>query len=185
MKAQIKKFILIFVGIVAGLVMLAGIAWLIYDASQFRNYQDNTLHFAVRYPVGWEVHKNPQKDVAVLFRAPQETALDVFRSNINITIQLVPDEIAGIKSFSQTISEQMKSVFQGNIRVLEDKAIMFGGRKGHRLVIEAPEPDHLKAVFVWVIRKDQAYIFTFMTTTRKYPRLSFQIEQILKSFKLM
>ena len=52
------------------------------------------------------------------------------------------------------------------------------------MVFEAPRPDNLKALVVWVIRKDQAYILTFMTTIRKYPQSSPKVEEVLKSFQL-
>ncbi len=78
----------------------------------------------------------------------------------------------------------MQAVFQGNIKIIEDKAITLSNRQGHRMVFEAPQPDNLKALVAWVIRRDQAYILTFMTTIRKYPQDAPKIEQALKSFEL-
>ncbi len=184
MQAQVKKNILIFVAVIAALVMAAGTAWIVYNAAQFADYHDNSLGFSMRYPVKWQAIERPQPGVAVVFLAPKESALDVFRSNMNITTQFVPDEIASIKTFSRTITEQMQAVFRANIRIIEDKPFAFGGRQGHRMVFEAPRPDNLKALVVWVIRKDQAYILTFMTTIRKYPQSSPKVEEVLKSFQL-
>ena len=184
MDNKAKKNILIAVGIVAAMAMMAGIVLIIYKAGQFADYQNSVYQFFVRYPKNWQVIEGPQPGVAVVFLSPKETALDVFRENINITVQPVPDEIASIKTFSRTITEQMKAVFSANIKIIEDKPVTFGGRRGQRLVFEAPNPDNLKAVVVWTIRRDQAYILTFMTTIRKYPQSSFKVEEALKSFQL-
>lgn len=184
MNVQTKKNILIAVGVAAALVMAAGIALIVYHAGQFADYQNSSYKFSVSYPSKWQVIESPQPGVAVVFLSPKETALDVFRENINITIQPVPDEIASIKTFSRTITEQMKAVFSANIEIIEDKPFTFGGRTGHRLVFEAPKPDNLKAVVVWAIRRDQAYILTFLTTIRKYPQSSPKVEEALKSFRL-
>ncbi len=184
MNTRTKKNILIAVGVMAALVMAAGIVLIVYHAVQFVDYQNSSYRFSVRYPKNWQVIESPQPGVAVVFLSPKETALDVFRENINITIQPVPDEIASIKTFSRTIVEQMTAVFKTNIKIIEDKPVVFGGRTGHRLVFEAPKPDNLKAVVVWTIRRDQAYILTFMTTMRKYPQSSSKVEEALKSFQL-
>ena len=184
MNTQTKKKILTTVGVMAALIMAAGIVLIVYNAGQFADYQNSSYKFFVRYPKNWQVIESPQPGVAVVFLSPKETALDVFRENINITIQPVPDEIASIKTFSRTIIEQMTAVFKTNIKIIEDKPIAFGGRKGHRLVFEAPKPDNLKAVVAWTIRRDQAYILTFLTTIRKYPQSSSKVEEVLKSFQL-
>lgn len=184
MNTQVKKNILIAVGVMAALVMVAGAVLIVYNAGQFADYQNSSYRFFVRYPKNWQVIESPQPGVAVVFLSPKETALDVFRENINITVQSVPDEIASIKTFSRTIIEQMRAVFKTNIKIIEDKPVAFGGRTGHRLVFEAPKPDNLKAVVVWTIRRDQAYILTFMTIIRKYPKSSSKVEEVLKSFRL-
>ena len=175
---------MIAVGVMAALVMAAGIVLIVDHAVQFAGYQNSSYRFSLRYPKNWQVIESPQPGVAVVFLSPKETALDVFRENINITIQPVPDEIASIKTFSRTIVEQMTAVFKTNIKIIEDKPVTFGSRTGHRLVFEAPKPDNLKAVVVWTIRRDQAYILTFMTTMRKYPQSSSKVEEALKSFQL-
>ena len=181
---NITRVILIAIGAVALATMLGAIAWIVYNAVQFTDYQDPSYKFAVHYPSKWQVIKAPQAGVAVVFLSPKESALDVFRENINVTVQPVPDDIASIKTFSQTITEQMKAVFQSNIKILEDKPFVFSGRQGHRMVFEAHQPDRLKAMVVWTIRKGQAYILTYITTIRKYPQSSSKVEEVLKSFQL-
>ena len=184
MKTQTTKNILIAVGAAALLVMITAAGWIVYNAIQFTDYNDPAYRFFVRYPAEWQVIKSPQAGVAVVFLSPKESALDVFRENINVTVQPVPDDIASIKTFSRTITEQMKAVFQTNINILEDRPFVFGGRTGHRMVFEAPQPDRLKAMVVWVIRKDQAYILTYITTLRKYPQSSSKVEEVIRSFQL-
>ncbi len=184
MQPQTKKTILITLASIAGALLLAAAGWLLYFNSHFGSYQDAQHHFIVKYPTAWKFIKSPQPSVAVVFQSPKENALDVLQENVNITVQAVPPHLASLKSFSDKIYQQMTVVFKQNIKVVENVSLDFGGRRGQRMVFEAPNPDNLKMVVVWTIKGDQAYIFTYLGLIKTYPQYGPLVEEMVKSFKL-
>ncbi len=184
MQQNTKKIILVSIASLAGIVLLGALGWFVYFVSQFASYQDSLYHFSVKYPKEWKVIKNPQPSLAAMFISPKETAMDVFQENFNVTVQPVPEHLASLATYSETITRQMTAVFKTNIKIVEDKPFQFGGRRGHRMIFEAPKPDALKTVVAWTIKGDQAYILMFMGKMDKYKQLSPMLEEILKSFAL-
>ncbi len=183
MEPETKKTILISIWCTAAVLLVGGAVWLWIYLAEFSSYHDNQYKFTVQYPVKW---KKVEKfhGTAVTFIRPQETALDVVLPNVNITVQEVPDKIATMESFSQTITKQMAAVFKNNINILEDKDATFAGRRAHRLVIVAPNPNHLKMTFIWTMKGPFAYIFTFMAQEAQYVKLSSTVKRMINSFEL-
>ncbi|MEI7997913.1 MAG: hypothetical protein WCH62_00185 [Candidatus Omnitrophota bacterium] len=177
-----KRGLLIILWWVAAAVLVAGGIWLWFYFSQTGTYHDNQFHFSMTYPSAWEKKEGWQGTV-VTFVRPKQTAMDLFEPNVNITVQEIPAKIATLESLSQTITKQMTAVFKNNITILEDKSFSFASREGHRLIIEAPQPNSLKAVFVWTIKGSMAYIFTFMCRTDQYEEYIHVAEPMIKSFE--
>lgn len=176
-----KKTILIVIWCVAAALLVIGGAWAWYSMSQYKTYRNAEYKFIVKYPSEWKMMEHYQ-GTAVTFVKPKQTALDVFQPNVNITIQEVPAKIATLKSFSETITKQMTVVFKKSIVIKEDKDVIFGGRPGHRLVVDAPKPSNLRMMFVWTIKGPFAYLFTFMGQGKQYQDLMPTIDQMTKSF---
>ena len=150
------------------MLLLAALGWLLYFNAQFSVYQDDQYKFSIKYPKTWKVIIHPQANVAVVFLRPKDTAMDTVQENFNVTVQPVPEESLTLPAFSARIKEQMIAVFGKSIKIVEDKSFQWGWRQGHKIVIEAPKPDHLKMVNAWVLRSDQAYILTFLGDMNKY-----------------
>ncbi len=183
MKQETKKKILMSLLVLLALVFAAGVGWLIYYMSQVKEYKDSEHKFSIVYPSKWEKNER-YLGTAVAFVRPKQTALDVFSPNVNISVQDVPDEIATLKSFSETITKQMTTVFQKNITIVKDQDMDFGGRKGHILVVNAPQPQNLKSIFVWTIKGSKGYIFTFMSRIDQYKEVEPLVDRMIHSFKL-
>lgn len=165
--------------------LLGALGWFIFNQMQFAQYKDSSAKFAVKYPSAWKAIVKPQEGVAVVFQSPNETALDVFQENINISFQPVPDHLASLKTYSDTIRRQMTVVFKSNIKILEDKPIVFGQRAGHILIFETPKPESLKSVIAWTLKDGRAYIMTFMGRIDKYNKLKPLVDQSFQSFRFL
>lgn len=183
MKEAERKIILVALWGLMGGIFAAGVLWLYFYFIQFSPYHNSQFHFSLRYPSFWKKMEGFQ-GTAVTFVRPKESALELFQPNVNITVQEVPDQIATLGSFSKTITKQMTVVFKKHINILEDKDCTFADWHGHRLILEAPKPDSLKAMFVWTIKGSFAYIFTFMARTEQYKKLILTVDEMVKSFKL-
>ena len=182
MKQETKSLILkILLGALA-VVFLAAVGWFVYHLMQFKTYHDNQFKFSIKYPSSW-LMKEGHLGTAVTFVRPKQSGLDVFEPNANITVQEVPDEIATLSSFSATITKQMTAVFKTNIKIVEDKSYTFGNRQGHVLIIDAPNPQNLRAVFVWTIKGSMGYILTFISRLDQYPSLSPTLKEMIQSFE--
>ena len=184
MQQKTKKNILIVLAALAGLLLLAAGAWFLFFIAQFSIYQDVPNVFTVKYPNRWEKQINPQPGVAVIFLSPQETALDTFRENVNISIDDVPAHLATLQNFSNKIIEQMTKVFK-NVQVTESRSIDFGGRHGYRVEFTAEKPDAMKILTVWTIKGGRkAYILTYIAMGKRYQTYLPLIETMIQSFVL-
>lgn len=182
MKPETKKTLLISLWLSLAVIFLTAVGWLVYQWSLYKPYHDSQYHFSLKYPSKW-VKKERAMGTAVSFVRPKQTALDVFQPNVNITVQEVPDNIATLASFSELITKQMTAVFEKNITIVEDKDVTFGERRGHWLIIDAPQPENMKAIFVWTIKGSFAYIFTYMSKINQYKELAPSVDHMIKSFE--
>jgi hypothetical protein len=185
MQAQTKRKILITLTALAGALLCAAAGWFMYYSAQFSDYFDPEYHFSIKYPKNWIVNKHPQENVAVVFLCPKETALDTIQQNFNVTVQPVPGHLASLNDFSDKIKQQMTAVFQKNIKIVEDKSIQFGMRQGHKMVIDAPNPDSMKLVCAWTIKGGStAYILTFLGDFRRFEKYKAIVDTMISSFEL-
>jgi len=181
---SLKKKILIGIASAAGLVLLAAVGWFLYFHAQFSLYQDAQYKFSIKYPNSWKLIKHPQANVAVVFLRPKDTVMDTVQENFNVTIQPVPDTLLSLPVFSAKIKEQMAEMFGKNIQIIEDKPMRWDWRQGHKMIMQAPKPDHLIMVNAWVLRSDQAYILTFLGDMNKYTQDAPWVDEMIRSFEL-
>jgi hypothetical protein len=179
-----KKAILTTIAVAAAVLLVTALIWYLYFNSQFLAYQDNQYNFSIRYPKAWQVILHPARDVAVVFRRPKDTALDTFQDNFNVTVQGVTQADNTIGAFSSKVRQQMTAVFGKTIKIVEDRPVQFGWRQGHKMVIEAPDPDHLKMVNAWVLTGGKAYILTFIGDMNRYDDESAVINEMIRSLNL-
>jgi hypothetical protein len=184
MDASFKKTLLIVIASAAGLVLLFALVLLLFFNGQYNRYQDDQYKFSIKYPKTWKLIKHPQANVAVVFVRPKDTAMDTMQENFNVTVQQVPTSLLSLPTFSAKIKEQMTAVFGSSIQVAEDKPMQWGWRKGHRIVFQAPKPDHLVMVNAWVLKSDQAYILTFLGDMNKYAQDSPWVDEMIRSLEL-
>ena len=182
MEQNTKKIILIVIATLAGILLVAGAVWLWIYYVPYDTYENSQFKFQVKYPREWQKAEGYAGSV-VTFVRPKQTALDVVQPNFNISVQEVPAHIATLKSFSETITKQMIAIFDKNMQIVEDKDFTFGNRQGHRLIIDAPQPQNMKAIFVWTIKGSLAYIFTYMSKIDQYKELAPTVNQMVSSFE--
>ncbi len=182
MKPETKKLILMAIWGTMAVVLLAAIAWFVYYLLEFKTFESRQHHFSITYPKDW-LKQEGYAGTVVTFARRKQTALSLFEPNANVTVQEVPDQIATLSSFSAVITKQMTAVFDKNMNIIEDKDFSFGNRLGHRLIVEAPKPQQLKAVFIWVLKGSSAYIFTYMCRMDQYNELLPTMNRMVKSFE--
>jgi len=183
MDAALKKNILIGILAVLALLLLAAVGLFVYFKLQFTTYQDDQYHFSMEYPKTWQVIVHPKENVAVVFVRPKDTALDTVQENFNITVQDLPKGVYALDPFTAIIKNQMTAVFADKVH-MTDAPIKIGWRDAHELMVDAPQPDHLKMVNAWVLRSTQAFILTFLGDLNKYPQDRLTIYEMIHSLQL-
>lgn len=178
-----KKNTLIIVWSLAALVLAALLSWFGYQVMTYATHHDKQYKFSVTYPKAWKKMENFY-GAPVAFIRPKKTALDTFEVNVNISVQEVPDHLATMATFSETITQQMTAVFDKNIVVLEDKDIRFANRDGHMLKIESAKPNDAVMLFVWTMKGPFAYIFTFSAQRAQYKEEWSVVKKMMDSFEL-
>jgi hypothetical protein len=179
-----KKTVLITILALAGIILLAALGWYLYFESQFRVYHDHKYHFSIKFPQTWQVFVHPKPTVAVVFLRPKDTALDTMGESFNVVVQPVSEQDHILTVFNADVKNQMLAVFGKHITIVQDKPISWGWRQGHKMVFEAPAPDHLVMVNAWTLRIDQAYILTYLGDLNKFFRDSLVVDEMIRSFKL-
>jgi len=178
---QKKKLLIgIWSGAAALLVLAAGLVMYMLNNPTYYNSQ---FKFSLSYPAKWKKFENFQ-GAPVCFIRPKKTALDTFEANVNVSVQEVPDHIATLSSFSDTINKQMTGVFGPNILVLMDKDVRFANRPGHQMVFQGAKPADMKLLFVWTIKGSIAYIFTFAAQEKQYKDELPVVQKMIDSFQL-
>jgi hypothetical protein len=183
MNQNIKKRILIMTWSLAALILAVGTAWWWINYSQFAAFEDKQYKFTVVYPTKWKKIEHFQ-GTAVTFVRPKKTALDIFQPNVNITVQEVPEHLATLTTFSETITKQMTAVFGENIIISTDKDVRFANRPAHQMVFEAAKPNDVKLMITWTIKGSFAYIFTFVGQHAQYKEVFPAVQKMMNSFEL-
>jgi eukaryotic-like serine/threonine-protein kinase len=184
MERQTRKKILVWIAVSLGAVLVgASLAYLAY-IGQFSRYLDRSYGFFIKYPRLWERIEHPQPGGAVIFVSPKETPVDSFRESVNISVTDVPPDLTGLKEFSDKAILQMTKSFS-NIKMIESKEVMFGDRKGYKVLFSAEKPDPINVLTVWTIRRgEKAYILTYMAASRHYKTYLNLVEFMIKSFRM-
>ncbi|MBF0511076.1 MAG: hypothetical protein HQL13_01975 [Candidatus Omnitrophica bacterium] len=184
MKPSTKKFILILIASVAGILLLIGLGIFIFLNTQFNVYEDARYKFSIKYPKTWKVVVRPNSTAAVAFLRPKDTALDILQENFSVTIQSMPDTVYSLAEFSDAIKRQMTGMFEKSINIIEYHPIHWGWRSGYKMVFRAPKPDHLWMSNAWLLRQDQAYIMAFLGDLNRYKQDSLIVNEMINSFRL-
>jgi len=179
-----KKLILIIISSCAGFLLLLALGLFLYFSAGFNVYHDDQYKFSIKYPSNWRMIVHPQANVAVVFLRPKDTAMDTLQENFNVTVQPLPSDIFTLDAFSAAIKRQMSGTFGKSINIVEDKPFQWGWHEGHIMVIEAPNPDHMKMINAWVLRDGQAYILTFLGDMNKYSQDDLAVSEMIRSLQL-
>ena len=183
MEAEKKRKILFWLAFSVGCgILIMAFAYFSF-IGQFHRYRDDMYKFAIKFPRRWQYVVHPMPGGAFAAYRPYNKGEEGFRESVNISIQVLPANIATVKDLTQTVLDQMKAVFN-NLKVEQSAPILFGERRGWMVIFSCEKPDAVKIMTVWTIRDaEKAYILTYMARTENYPKYFPLVEYMIKSFK--
>jgi len=184
----------IFLGLVilVGIILIVGALMQHYEMGEFVDYVDKGYGISIKYPADWRVVKRPENvpGAVVVFIAPQQTAMDTFHENVNITFQDLGLKTTNLEHFSKTAMKQLTGTFEGHVRVLESRMTSLARRPAYRFSYvgqgageAVAEGQYLQFLHVWGIRSNQAFIITFVAKKSEFKKYRRIVSTMLKSFK--
>lgn len=183
MEAETKRKILFWIATSLGVILVGLVFWYFSYIGQYHRYRDDMYKFTISFPKRWAYKIHPEPGGAILFIAPQERVDETFTATINVAVQVLPSNIASLRDLTETVTKQMKGVFN-NLTVEKSVPVQMGERKAWMMVFSAEKPEPIKILTVWTIRDaEKAYILTYLTKTPTYPKYLPFVEYMMKSFK--
>jgi len=177
---------------VLSIIFVVSVLFFMIRTQPYSLYTNEEYGVSIKYPSDWEVVENPGgvPGSVVVFLAPQQTAMDVFRVNINITAKPLPPSVQNINYFSKMAEKQLTGTFEGYVEVLASGSQRFGGAPGHRFMYVAKGVDknikdfeYLQYLHVWGLHGDQAYILTYVAKKPEFKDFLGIFNTMTRSFK--
>lgn len=175
-------------GVITGIsVMVALIVFLIMlNQHRMVTYQHRNFNFKIDVPATWDIIEN-KDGAAVIFAAPQEGPLDVFKENVNIVVQDLTNlpQPKNLREYSKEAVFQMKATFKNFLEVEESEETTWGGQKAHKFVFSASADDlTLKYFMLWTLDGVMAYQFTYTAFSTGYDKYVEKVERMAQSFEI-
>ncbi|MGH2573575.1 MAG: hypothetical protein ACRDGU_08890 [Actinomycetota bacterium] len=103
----------------------------------FISYTDATYRFKIAFPNTWDKQEGEglalgSFRVAVMFLAPLEEPSDDFRENVNVGVQMLPDESMTLDDYTELSVDQAPLLITG-FELLEQSSATLSGQPAHQM----------------------------------------------------
>jgi serine/threonine-protein kinase len=149
------------------------------DTGDYINDQENLI---LRNPNQWEKVEN-KYGTLVAFVSPLEDETDLFRENVNLVVEELPETIK-LEEYKTAAHEQMDTVLL-QFKLLSEEEIEFMGEKAytHRYSFNQGEYDTV-GMQIYYIKEQKAYILTYTAQPDKYDIFYDQAMEIINSLQI-
>ncbi len=168
-------------------------------------YKNRAYNILIRYPQDWEP-KEYVNETVVVFLSPLEEGVEAFQENVSISVQDIPED-ATLDDYTKVVLAQIK--LMGDIpnvylNILESAPKKIAKRHGHKIVYTlteyaypeesvkaglTPELDEVgfcvQIMMAWAIKDQRAYIFVYTSTNDAYETFLPEVDDMLKSFRIL
>lgn len=175
-----------FLGILMGisLVLISYVVFNYVQKHSFKEYSSAKEKFTMRYPADWTLREDVE-GAAVIFFTPLENEFDIFKENVNIIVQEVPEKLLDLEKYTDMAIRQMKAVFKENLIPLDSSKTYLAGLPAYKFVYLGKGPEaELKIMHIWAIKKNKAYQFTYTAISSKFDLYIDDVEKMINSFKI-
>ncbi len=164
---DVKKIILVCLGILAGLILAAAIGlWILFSAT-FTTYRNEKDGVDLSYPKTWALKEHPAPDIIVAFVSPKENGLDTFQENVNFSTYDMSKLPHSTEDYVKIMTDQMLMVFS-DIQLVEKRVFPIAGQRGYRMVFNMVA-DEAKVIVVYAFTIDtMGYNILYVGTNERY-----------------
>jgi eukaryotic-like serine/threonine-protein kinase len=151
--------------------------------NNFIAYQDSTLGIKIDYPAGWthELHAGS----LVTFLASLESDSNTYPAGLGVKVQHMKS--SKNISLNEITKVQIKNLTQDHpdFKLIESTDYKVGGNNAHKIVFTATDDkkNERKAMQIWTLRGDKAYLITYKAEPGKYSRYLPIIQKMVDSFQ--
>lgn len=151
--------------------------------NNFLTYQDSTLGIKIDYPAGWthELHAAS----LVTFLASLESDSNTYPAGLGVKVQYMTS--SKNISLNEITKVQIKNLTQDHpdFKLIESTDYKLGGNNAHKIVFTATDnkKNERKAMQIWTLRGDKAYLITYKAEPGKYTRYLPMIQKMVDSFQ--
>jgi eukaryotic-like serine/threonine-protein kinase len=151
--------------------------------NNFIAYQDSTLGIKIDYPAGWthELHAAS----LVTFLASLESDSNTYPAGLGVKVQHMKS--SKNISLNEITKVQIKNLTQDHpdFKLIESTDYKVGGNNAHKIVFTATDDkkNERKAMQIWTLRGDKAYLITYKAEPGKYSRYLPIIQKMVDSFQ--
>lgn len=144
---------------------------------------ENAL-YGFHHPDSFEVDMSGKSGLHILLLSPQTSASDIFRDNIGLLTQDLPQGGFTLDEYAKLSIEQIQSLIT-DATVIENKSIEVNETKYHKVVYTGKQGQYSLKWQQWFrIKDNKAYILTLTCNETEYVDYVGVGEQIMETFEI-
>ncbi|MCK4433154.1 MAG: hypothetical protein KAV48_04395 [Methanomicrobia archaeon] len=148
----------------------------------FLTYENSTYGIKIMYPQEWEKLEG-YMDTVVLFRSSLEDASDIFQENLNVVVGDLPQPMT-LNEFTDLNIEQIKTLF--TIEVVDSSPTTLANIPARKVIYTLKQGGYdLKAMQIYTIKDDKAYVISYMAEEDKYSDFWGTIQIMINTFEIL
>jgi hypothetical protein len=152
------------------------------NINNFLTYEDSTLGIKIDYPAGWthELHAGG----IVTFLASLESHSNTYPAGLGIKVQHLKSKNISLNNITKIQIENL-SQSHPDFKLIESTEFKIGGNSAHKIVFSATDnkKNERKAMQIWTIRGDKAYLITYKAEPGKYAGYLPTIQKMVDSLQ--
>ena len=169
---------------VTELAVIAELAPAVEPVITFSTYENIEYGIRIDYPSGWAEEESDIEDVVIVFLSPFESAFDVFRENVYITVKDFSAQPITLDEYTEESIDELRQLIS-NFTLEESTTATLAGNPAHRLVYTGKlEQYDLKWMQVHTIKDDIAYTITYTAEEDFYSAYVDIVQEMVDSFEI-
>jgi serine/threonine-protein kinase len=156
------------------------------DLNKDLTYQNPTLGIKINYPAGW-IHELHSGNLVTFLASGESGGSDTYPAGLGIKVQHLRSKNI---SLTQITNVQIKNLTQNHsdFKLIESTESKIGGSSpAHKIVFSATDnkKHERKAMQIWAINRDKAYLITYKAEPAKYSKYLPTIQKMIDSFQFI
>jgi hypothetical protein len=167
-----------------------------FRSGNFTDYGNSTLGVNIKYPSEWQRAVQAGGGISIIqFFSPLQNKSDIFRENVNIAIENLPNNKTNVTQYSRASLSVIAKSLPGFNLTKSNISENFHGTPAVEKTFTAKQAvldRNLKAVAldlkmtqIYTLKNNKAYVITFAAESSNYDRFLPTVAKILDSFQIM